>query len=94
MILVNETNSIPTHQYEKKRCTRYCHSQGCLHAAEKYATSNSSFVKTSGIVYKATIHWLGNNGSGLNYREMNLALYVVGIPLLLGTLLWGALRKD
>lgn len=93
LIFVNETHSTPSENYDPARCTRYCHSQGCLHIIRKYEHNPSSFIKKCFSVYQSSIHWLGHSGSGLRYRDMNLLLFVACMPFAMALMLWGAIRK-
>ncbi len=94
MVLVNETSGPPTEKYRRDRCTRYCHSVGCLHTVEKYKDGSSPYGKSAEQVYNTAIAWLGNKETGMNYREMNLLVFVLGMPLLMSILLWELIRKD
>lgn len=93
MILVNETNEKPVETYDPARCTRYCHSHGCLHAIRKYEHNPSPFIKKCFTVYQSTIQWLGHSGTGIRYRDMNLLLFVACMPFVMTLLLWGAIRQ-
>ena len=93
MILVNETREVPVREYDPNQCTRYCHDHGCVHSIQKYRYNSTFFVAKVMPDYYAFIHWLGHNGSGVSYKEMNLALFVGFFPGSIGLLLWGLIRK-
>lgn len=90
MVVVNEFSPAPT--FEKaSTCTRYCHNKGCPHTATKYG--EGSMKEGVGKLYADNITWLKNNPWGLTYAEVNIAIYVIGLPGLMALLLWGAIRK-
>jgi hypothetical protein len=93
MILVNESREVPVYEYNPSQCTRYCHNVGCIHTSQKYQQDSSPSVGKAIEAYRDVINWLGHNGSGLSYKEMNLALFVGFFPVGISLLLWGIIRK-
>lgn len=95
MLVVNESASSATHQYLKERCTRHCHDKGCPHFQENFSTYQEQlpFADDFRQLYRENIQALKENSLGLNYRQINLLIYVVLFPLISLLLVWGAWRK-
>ena len=85
-IIVNETARKPSDKFEKEYCTRACHNHGCKHIE----WNNKTILK----MYSANIRWLKHNPLGISYKEMNVLLYVVLVPLLILLLIWNLMRKQ
>jgi hypothetical protein len=93
MVIVNETSNPPIDNFDQGQCTRYCHNIICKHTKEKYEANNNVIINKLESIYFSNISWLRNNNLGLSYKEINLLIYVFGIPLMMILLLWGAIRK-
>jgi len=92
---VNEfAASEPTHRYLPTQCTRYCHDNGCPHAARKYEHSKSSMVGWARKIYTGNMRLLRGNSLGMHYSHINILIYVILFPLLFAILLWGAIKKS
>ncbi|MCI4671033.1 MAG: hypothetical protein MRZ79_23045 [Bacteroidia bacterium] len=86
---VNASQPKATHQFDPNKCTRFCHDKGCPH----FERRKNSFPDWAVSLYQSNISMLKNNVFGLSYREANVLLYVLLVPILSLTLLWGLLRK-
>ncbi|MFL5753962.1 MAG: hypothetical protein ACJ76F_11185 [Bacteroidia bacterium] len=95
LVLVNSFSSAPTFAYRVDQCTRYCHNKGCRHFNDKLsAEKNSSWLSKKAFeFYSWNISALKKNFLGISYRDMNLLLYVVFLPLLLLLLTYTGFRK-
>ncbi|MEM7375481.1 MAG: hypothetical protein AAF587_43200 [Bacteroidota bacterium] len=90
LILVNELSSPVSNQFKETMCTRYCHTIRCQHFIE--TKSQSSVVVKLTEAYASNIRWLMDNPIGLRYKEMNLLVYLILVPIMLFVLLWGVFR--
>jgi hypothetical protein len=87
-IFLSETSPPPTTARLASRCSRYCEAHGCPHATP----ANSPAYFRLRPVFVATIRGLMGGGRA-RYATVNIAFYLVLIPLLLLGLTYGALRN-
>ncbi|MEL6719899.1 MAG: hypothetical protein AAFP82_14395 [Bacteroidota bacterium] len=92
MTAINLTGIIPTHEYLKEQCTRYCHDHHCIHFEAKLNTQDS-FASKIQLTYQTTIQMLKHNPLGLSYQTINLLIFVIGFPLLIFLLSFNLIRK-
>lgn len=85
---VNETSPAPTSRFLPGRCSRYCEAHNCPHATP----ANSPAYFKLRPLYAATVQGLAAGGMR-HYAVVNIAFYLVIIPLLLVNLMYGALRN-
>ena len=78
----------PSRVYAATHCTRYCTRHGCRHAT---AANSPAFVRLKPL-YAATIRGLTVGGRGW-YAALNVGVYLLVVPALLGWLTYGALRN-
>ncbi|MFD2721696.1 hypothetical protein ACFST9_23470 [Hymenobacter monticola] len=87
-VYINETSPAPTTARLAGRCTRYCEAHTCPHATR----ANSSAYFQLRPLYDATVRGLMGGGRRW-YATVNIAFYLVLVPLLLLGLTYGALRN-
>ncbi|WP_310393605.1 hypothetical protein [Hymenobacter sp.] len=87
-VYINETGPAPTTARLAGRCSRYCEAYGCPHATP----ANSPAYFRLRPLFVATIKGLMGGGRAW-YAAVNIAFYLVLIPLLLLGLTYGALRN-
>ncbi|MBF9220087.1 hypothetical protein [Hymenobacter ruricola] len=87
-VYLNETSPAPTTARLAGRCSRYCEAHNCPHATP----ANSPAYFRLRPVYNATVQGLMGGGRQW-YATVNIAFYLVLIPLLLLWLTYGALRN-
>jgi len=85
---VNASAPPPTRAYRPARCTLYCAAHGCRHATR----ANSPAYFRLRPLYAATVRGLMGGGRQW-YATVNIAFYLVLLPLLLLGLTYGALRN-
>ena len=94
MVVVNVSMGTPSSTYNATQCTRYCHDHGCAHVTVAIEGPVSTpFFRLARKLYVANIRWLHHNPFGMSYKEINLVIYVLILPLLGLVFLWGILRK-
>lgn len=95
MVVVNQRAPSPTNQYIKTACTRYCHNVTCPHFQRNFTNYEHKLPMAEDLrrLYLANIQALKQNSVGLSYKQINLALYVIGFPVITLLLAWGAFRK-
>ncbi|MCI5057825.1 MAG: hypothetical protein MRY83_17055 [Flavobacteriales bacterium] len=83
-----------SHDYDPNQCSRYCHDKGCYHIEKKFSDSTGeNWFKLGSEVYRKNILLLKNNGLGLSYKEINLLIYVLLLPIIAFLLLFNLVRK-
>ena len=85
---VNETSPTPTTRLLAGGCSRYCEAHGCPHATP----ANSPVYFRLRPLYAATVQGLAAGGRSY-YAAINIAFYLVFMPLLLLSMAYGALRN-
>ncbi len=78
----------PTKAYVAARCTRYCYAHACPHAT---AANSPAYFRLRPL-YGLTVAALSAGGGAL-YGVLNVAFYLVLMPVLLLWLTYGALRN-
>ncbi|MBX2802701.1 MAG: hypothetical protein KTR31_33785 [Myxococcales bacterium] len=76
------------HTASADRCTRACHDRGCAHLAQHVDTSRG-VARLARRIYIANIEAL--RAPAFGYRDTNLLVYVLGLPLLFAGLLLAVL---
>lgn len=87
-VYINETSPAPTTARLASRCSRYCEAHDCPHATR----ANSPAYFRLRPLYAATVRGLMGGGRQW-YATVNIAFYLVLLPLLLLGLTYGALRN-
>lgn len=94
LIVVNSFSSPPTYSYVEDKCSRYCHNQGCPHFEKKLKDGKNRLLSEPAFrFYQWNISALKNNFLGISYRDMNLLLYVIFLPLLMVLLAYTGFKK-
>lgn len=91
--LVNESNLPVSNEFSKERCTRYCHNVKCFHFEKKLNSKPSNLNKTIHFLVEKNIDLLKKNPFGLDYKSMNLLVYILLFPTLIFLLLFNLFRK-
>jgi hypothetical protein len=95
MVVVNECFDVPkrTDKYVPEQCTWYCHNVTCLHFKTSYEEKPSSFKKMNKTIFDWYVTSLHGNTLNLNYRNINLLVFIFVYPLLGSLLVWNLIRK-
>jgi hypothetical protein len=95
MYFVNEILVAPnrTNNYKEDYCTWYCHNVTCLHYKESYKIAPTTFKKSNKQIFDWYVTSLHANKLGLNYRNINLLVFILVYPVLASLLLWNLIRK-
>ena len=95
MILVNEIPNVPqrSSKYNKEYCTWYCHNVTCLHFKASYNKYPTDFKKRNKKIFDGYVNGLHGNRLGLNYRNINLLVFIILYPVLGSFLLWNLIRR-
>ena len=95
MAFINEVPTVPvkSKNYSKRNCTRYCHDVTCLHYKASFKTDPTIYKKNNKAIFDWYLTSLHANKLGLNYRNINLLVFVVGYPFLASLLLWNLIRN-
>lgn len=95
MVIINENSFVPkrTNKYNQDSCTWYCHNVTCLHFKNSYNKKPTAFKKTNKEIFDLYVTSLHGNSLGLNYRNINLLIFIVAIPLVACLLIWNLVRK-
>lgn len=95
MVFVNEMPNVPerTNNYTPENCTWYCHNMTCLHFKFSYSQNPTLFKKMNKNIFDWYVTSLHGNKLDLNYRNINLLVFIIAYPLLGSLLVWNLIRK-
>lgn len=95
VVIINENPLVPnrTSKYNQDYCTWYCHNVTCLHFKMSYNNNSTVFKETNKKIFDLYVNSLHGNLLGLNYRNINLLIFIILIPLIASLLVWNLIRK-
>jgi hypothetical protein len=95
MIFINEITNVPnrTNRHIDEYCTWHCHNVSCIHWKKSYAENSTSIKKIHKNIFDWYVTSLHGNGFGLNYKNINLLIFIIGYPAVGSLLVWNLIRK-
>ncbi len=95
MVFVNEMPNVPkrSNAYNQEYCTWYCHNITCLHFKASYKEKPTSLKKMNKTIFDGYVNSLHGNMLGLNYRNINLLVFIILYPILGSLLIWNLIRR-
>ncbi len=95
MVLVNELTNVPkkTNKYFPEHCTWYCHNITCLHFKTSYKEEFTPYKKMNKDIFDYYVTTLHGNKLGLNYKNINLVLFIIVYPIVGSLLIWNVIRR-
>lgn len=96
MIFINEFTNVPgkTNNHINEYCTWHCHNVTCKHYKKSYLENPSKLKKLHKNVFDWYVNSLHNNSLGLNYRIINLLVFLIGYPAIGSLLVWKLISKS
>ena len=95
MVIVNECFDTPkrTDKYLSEHCTWYCHNVTCKHWENAYKQNPTKVKKMHKDIFDWYVNSLHGNSLGLNYRFINLLIFILGYPVAGGLLVWNLIKR-
>ena len=95
MIIINEIPKVPerSHKYTNEYCTWYCHDVTCKHWKDSFKEDGTAIKKMHKEIFDWYVKSLHANGLGLNYKDINLLVFIFGYPFIGSLLVWNLIRK-
>lgn len=95
VVIVNEflCADFEKHNKASVTCNRICHDVGCIHWGENYKANPSKIKLFHKDVFDFYVRSLKQNALGMNYRFINLLVFILIYPILGSALLWHLIKR-